>query len=106
MPVTKKQQTTHFSKDAFKPKKVRKLPTQPTPQPDTKAAEPVSALSMILESQDPSAFVIQPPDKKSKLYLESKIYFWETSDCIKIKISSNDITYDVVRHLMTLYKQS
>ena len=71
-----------------------------------KVAEPLSALSTILDSQDPDAFVIQPPDKKSKLYLESKIHFWETSDCIKIKISSNDMTYDVVRHLMTLYKQS
>lgn len=50
--------------------------------------------------------MIQPPDRKSKLYLETKIYFWETSTCIKIKISTNDITYDVIRHIMTLYKQS
>jgi hypothetical protein len=25
---------------------------------------------------------------------------------IKIKISSTDITYDVIRHVMTLYRQS
>ena len=50
--------------------------------------------------------MIQPPDKKSKLYLECKIYFWETSSCIKIKISQNDVTFDVIRHIMTLYKQS
>lgn len=63
-------------------------------------------MSVILESQDPDAFIIQPPDKKSKMFLETKIYFWETSTCIKIKISTNDITYDVIRHIMTLYKQS
>ena len=120
MPAIKSQQKTTFSKDAFKKagqKKIvakKQLPT-PTPQPtdDTVtqassvkggAPAPASFLSTILEAQDPDAFVIQPPDKKSKLYMESKIYFFETSTMIKIKISSNDITYDVIRHIMTLYK--
>ena len=74
---------------------------------ETPAPEPnESPLSLILESQDPNAFLIQPPDKKKKDFLESKIYFWETSTMIKIQISSNDITKDVIRHCMTLYKQS
>lgn len=57
-----------------------------------------------MEAHDPDAFIIQPPDKRSKLYLETKVYFWETPQMIKIKISSNDITFDVIRHLMTLYR--
>lgn len=47
-----------------------------------------------------------PPEKTSKTYLETKIYFWETSQNIKIKISTTDVTFDVIRHIMTLYKQS
>ena len=65
-----------------------------------------SLLSNILEAQDPDAFVIMPPEKTSKTYLETKIYFWETSQSIKIKISTTDVTSDVIRHIMTLYKQS
>lgn len=65
-----------------------------------------SLLSNILEAQDPDAFVIMPPEKSSKTYLETKIYFWETSQSIKIKISTTDVTFDVIRHIMTLYKQS
>lgn len=105
IPSVKKEQKT-FNKDAFKQikKVVRKLPEQPKETP--KAETVVSKFSEILDSQDPDAFVIQPPDRKSKLYLESKIYFWETSACLKIKISSTDITFDVIRHIMTLYKQT
>jgi hypothetical protein len=65
-----------------------------------------SLLSNILEAQDPDAFVITPPEKKSKTYLETKIYFWETKESLKIKISTTDVTFDVIRHIMTLYKQS
>jgi hypothetical protein len=42
-------------------------------------AEITSLLSNILEAQDPDAFIIMPPEKTSKTYLETKIYFWETS---------------------------
>lgn len=104
LPTVKKEQKT-FNKDAFKQikKVVRKLPEQPKP---SEPPQIVSKFSEILDAQDPDAFIIQPPDKKSKLYLETKIYFWETPASLKIKISSTDITFDVIRHIMTLYKQN
>lgn len=80
----------------------------PTPgyTPGKVDGETTSLLSNILEAQDPDAFIIMAPEKTSKTYLETKIYFWETSQSIKIKISTTDVTFDVIRHIMTLYKQS
>ena len=102
LPTVKKEQKT-FNKDAFKQIKrvVKKLPDEPKP---TEPLKPISKFSEILDAQDPDAFIIQAPDKKSKLYLETKIYFWETPTSLKIKVSSSDITFDVIRHIMTLYK--
>jgi len=77
-----------------------------TPGATSFGGESTSLLSNILEAQDPDAFVIMPPEKTSKTFLETKIYFWETSQSIKIKISTTDVTFDVIRHIMTLYKQS
>lgn len=107
--LDKKKQKSSVGIDGFKKAVKQTKRAKPAPPPK-ETPEPLvadnSLLSTILEAQDPNAFVIQPPDKKSKNYLESKIYFWETSTCIKIKVSTIDITYDVIRHIMTLYRQS
>ena len=106
--IDQRKQKKTVGIEGFK-KAVGAKKSKPAPPPKEETPKPPaenSLLSTMLEAQDPNAFVIQPPDKKSKLFLESKIYFWETSQCIKIKVSTNDITYDVIRHIMTLYKQS
>lgn len=82
--IDQRKQKKTVGIDGFK-KAVKKKVVKPAPPPaptDTPDEEPKtenSLLSTILEAQDPNAFVIQPPEKKSKLLLESKIYFWETS---------------------------
>ena len=50
-----------------------------TTAPQINGDTSISLLSNILEAQDPDAFVIMPPEKTSKTFLETKIYFWETS---------------------------
>lgn len=85
MAKTNAKQKT-FGLDAFKKLAVknektlvfRKLPEFKVEEPEIPAG-PSSEFSQILEAHDPNAFVIQPPDKRSKLYLETKIYFWETA---------------------------
>jgi hypothetical protein len=50
--------------------------------------------------------VIQAPEKHRSFYLESKIYFFNTPVHLTIKVSTKNLTIDVIRHIMTVYKHS
>ena len=73
---------------------------------NTKKTQTHSLLADMLQEQDPSDFVIQPPEKHRSFYLESKIYFFNTPVHLTIKISTKNLTIDVIRHIMTVYKHS
>jgi hypothetical protein len=97
---TRKSKTLAFKKEGVQPK----LTIAPRKQGD-KVSGFASELSETLEKQDPNDFVLRPPLKSSPNYLKCKIYFFNTPKFLEIEISQHDLAHDVVRHIITLYKQ-
>lgn len=65
-----------------------------------------SLLSKTVMNLDPNDFYLRPPDKHSSKYVKCKIYFFNTPKYIEIEMSTEDISKDVIRHIMTLYRHS
>ena len=51
-------------------------------------------------------YVIHAPDKKSKDYIKTRIYFFQTPEYLDIEISQKNIVGDVIKHILTLYQKN
>lgn len=68
--------------------------------------EPVSLLSNTLQNLDPNDFYLRPTEKSDQSHVKTRVFFFNSPNFIDIEISQNDMTKDVIRHLMTLYRKS
>jgi hypothetical protein len=73
---------------------------------DNSEQEYSSALSRTIQNLDPNDFYVRPVEKTDSSYVKTKIYFFNSPSCLEIEISQNDLTKDVIRHIMTLYRKS
>lgn len=63
-----------------------------------------SMLSAAMENSSSSDFVLQRPDPKSRYYLRCQIFFFDEPRYLFIEIGYNELTRDVIKHIMTLYR--
>ena len=77
-----------------------------TPGDSNSSLKETSLLSKTIMNLDPNDFYLRPPDKNSSKYVKCKIYFFNTPKCIEIEMSTDDVSKDVIRHIMTHYRHS
>jgi len=51
-------------------------------------------------------FVLQTPEPGSRYYLQCKIYFFDTESFLSIIVGYNELSRNVIKHIMTLYRHS
>jgi hypothetical protein len=73
---------------------------------DSNQSDAVSLLSDLVMNLDPNDFYLRPPNKESKKYVKCKVYFFNKPDFIEIEMMQTDLTKDVIRHIMTMYRKS
>jgi len=65
-----------------------------------------SMLSAAMENSSSSDFVLQRPEPNSRYYLKCQIYFFDEPQSLKIEVGYNELTRDVIKHIMTLYRNN
>ena len=65
-----------------------------------------SMLSNAMENTSSSDFVLQRPEPKSRYYLKCQIFFFDEPRSLTIEVGYNELTRDVIKHIMTLYRNN
>ena len=65
-----------------------------------------SMMATAMENTTQNDFVLQKPEKNSRYYLKCEIFFFDEPRSLKIEVGYNELTRDVIKHIMTLYRNN
>ena len=65
-----------------------------------------SMLSTAMDNTTQHDFVLQTPEPGSRYHLQCRIYFFDTPKNMMIEVGYNELSRNVIKHIMTLYRHN